>query len=70
MRKLYSIVLMATALLIGTNVWAKTHVAQIVGGGTYETLEAAFAAATNGQTIETLDNDTLTKPIDFGKATK
>ena len=70
MRKLYSIVLMATALLIGTNVWAKTHVAQIVGGGTYETLEAAFAAATNGQTIEMLDNDTLTKPIDFGKATK
>lgn len=49
---------MAAALLIGTN--AKADVAQI-GQQTYATLAAAFAAATDGQTITMIDDATIAK---------
>ena len=51
MRKIYSIVLMATALLIGTNAWAQQGQIKI-GQTVYSSLDAAFKAATNDAVIE------------------
>lgn len=52
MKRIYSIVLMVTALLIGTNAWAD-NVAKIVETGVeYETLQKAVKAAAAGQTIK------------------
>jgi len=49
MKKIYSFVLMAAMLLIGTNVNAENELS--VGGNTYSTVQAAFNAAADGQTI-------------------
>ena len=52
MRKIYSLVLMAAALLVGTNVWA-TDVATVTKGGStqgFETLPQAFASVSAGET--------------------
>ena len=66
MQKFYSIVLMATALLIGTNVWAASPVASINGAdNTYDNLNAVFAAAPDGAKI-TLDAEV--KDANFGDA--
>lgn len=55
MKKIYSIVLMATALLIGTNVWAASPVASINGAdNAYANLNEVFANAPDGAKI-TLD---------------
>lgn len=61
MRKIYSLVLLAAALLVGTNAWAE-NVAKI-GSMEYATLEAAFAAATTGQTIQLMTDAPQTKAI-------
>jgi hypothetical protein len=55
MKKIYSIVLMAAALLVGTNAWA-ANVAKI-GSQEYETFEKAWRAAQDGDVIELLAND-------------
>ena len=63
MKKLYSIVLMAAALLIGTNAWAGN-----VTGNNRAALQAAIDAAASGTTL-TLQNDfTLDGPIWLGTA--
>jgi len=54
MKKIYSIVLMAAALLVGTNVSA-ANVAKI-GTTEYGTLAGAFAVAKTGQTITLIDD--------------
>jgi hypothetical protein len=51
MRKIYSILLIACSMLISANIQA-VNVAKIVGGSEYETVKAAFDAATTGQTIQ------------------
>lgn len=51
MRKFYSILLIACFMLISANIQA-VNVAKIVGGSEYETVKAAFDAATTGQTIQ------------------
>ncbi len=68
MRKIYSLVLLAAALLVGTNAWAD-NVAKI-GSTEYATLEAAFAAATTGQTIELLGNVNQTTCIEINSETE
>jgi len=50
MRKLYSLVLIAAGLLIGTNSWAATLT--VGTGGTYDNLAAAVAQANNGDVIQ------------------
>ena len=67
MRKIYSLVLMAAALLVGTNVWA-TDVATVTKGGStqgFETLPQAFASVSAGETatITLLDNVELNEVI-------
>lgn len=67
MRKIYSLVLIAAALLIGTNVWA-TDVATVTKGGStqgFETLPQAFASVSAGETatITLLDNVELSEVI-------
>ena len=47
MKKLYSLVLMAAALLVGANAWATTHKV-----GTYDQLQTALTNAVNGDVIE------------------
>lgn len=54
MKKIYSFVLMATMLLVGTNMWAENELR--VGSQYYSDLQAAFDAAGNGATIELRDN--------------
>lgn len=49
MKKIYSFVLMAAMLLVGTNVNAENELS--VGDNTYSTVQAAFNAAADGQTI-------------------
>lgn len=48
MKKIYSFVLMAAMLLIGTNAWAAFE----FGGNSYSTLQSAINAAPAGQTTE------------------
>ena len=63
MKKIYSIVLVATALLIGTNAWAGN-----VTGNDRAALQAAIDAAASGTTL-TLQNDfTLDGPVWLGTA--
>ena len=67
MRKIYSLVLMATMLLVGTNAWA-TDVATVTKGGStqgFETLPQAFASVSAGETatITLLDNVELSEVI-------
>ena len=50
MRKLYSLVLIAAGLLIGTNSWAATLT--VGTNGTYDNLAAAVAQANNGDVIQ------------------
>lgn len=57
MKKFYSIVLMATMLLVGTNVWATT-VAKI-GTTEYESFEEAWRAVKTGETIQLQENITI-----------
>ena len=63
MRKLYSLVLIAAGLLIGTNTWA-AYVAQI-GTESYTTLKDAFDAVLPGETktITMLDNAAVPSTI-------
>lgn len=56
MKKIYSFVLMATMLLVGTNMWAENELR--VGSQYYSDLQAAFDAAGNGATIYLEDNKT------------
>ena len=51
MKKIYSLVLMAVILLVGTNAWAQAGKIMI-GSTEYSSLDAAFKAATNGAVIE------------------
>lgn len=80
MRKIYSLVLMATALLIGTNAWASLHdseeaedVAKVqIDGGAWQytdNLKEAFDAVGEGKTatIELLCNVHLSTPITMPK---
>lgn len=63
MRKFYSLVLMAAALLIGTNAWAGN-----VTGNDRLALQTAFNNAASGETL-TLQNDfTLDGPVWLGTA--
>ena len=62
MRKFYSIVLMAAALLIGTNAWA----GQTRTAANDAQLQAAWAAAQNGDVIQLTNDITLTKPLWLG----
>jgi len=52
MRKFYSLVLMATALLIGTNAWAENVAKNVTTGTEYETLQKAVKAASAGDEIK------------------
>lgn len=56
MRKIYSLVLIATALLIGTNAWADGVIKLVRTGATYEHLNDAFAAAKDGDILELTNN--------------
>ena len=62
MKKLYSIVLMAAALLVGTNAWA----GQTRTAANDAQLQAAWAAAQNGDVIQLTNDITLTKPLWLG----
>jgi len=53
MKKIYSFVLMAAMLLVGTSAWADDYA---IGSTEYTTLQEAIDAATEGQTITLLDN--------------
>ena len=75
MRKLYSLVLLATALLIGTNAWAN-GVIEIVRGGvvqgtTYNYLREAFEAAKDGDILQLTDNisESPSEAAWFGEST-
>ena len=57
MRKIYSLVLMAAALLVGTNAWAQANVAHVENftkqtSGDYTTLKAAFDALDAGDSAK------------------
>ena len=70
MRKFYSLVLMATALLIGTNVWAANDVTYIKNGeDATGTLAEAFANADDNSTI-TVQSElvTLSSAISIGNS--
>ncbi len=58
MRKIYSLVLLATALLIGTNAWAQVQgvIKNVQTGDEYEHLKDAFAAARDGDVLELTGN--------------
>ena len=56
MRKFYSLVLMATALLIGTNAWAENVAKNVTTGTEYETLQKAVKEASAGDEIQLIAN--------------
>ena len=60
MRKIYSLVLMAAALLVGTNAWAQTNgkVKIVRTGVEYNRLQLAFDAAQDGDLLELTNNMT------------
>jgi len=64
MKKFYSIVLMATALLIGTNVWAETRTASDAAS-----FEQAWKAAQDGDVIQLTANFSISKTLWLGTAT-
>ena len=64
MRKIYSLLLMATALLLSTNVGA-TPVAKI-GSQTYESVQAAIDAAHSGDQISLIADVTTSAPLWLG----
>ena len=74
MKKIYSFVLMATMLLIGTNAWADGVIEIVRGGvvqGTYNYLREAFAAAYDGDILQ-LTGDINESPSEaawFGEST-
>ena len=61
MKKIYSIVLMATALLIGTNAWAATRTAN-----DWASLQNAWQNAETGDVIQLTDNIALSKALWLG----
>lgn len=61
MRKIYSLVLMVTALLIGTNAWADGVIENVRTGVQYEHLKAALAEAQDGDVLELTGNMTETQ---------
>ena len=63
MKKFYSFVLMAAALLIGTNAWAETK--QV---GTWAELASAWATAQDGDVIQLTDNIQMEKCLWLGTA--
>jgi len=67
MKKFYSIVLMATALLIGTNAWAQAGKIMI-GSNEYSSLDAAFKAAQNNDVIYLTGNVEDNQVAWFGEA--
>lgn len=73
MRKIYSLVLMATMLLVGTNLWAQANgkIKIVRTGVEYEHLQDAFTAALDGDVLELTDNMTEaeTKAAWFGEST-
>ena len=64
MRKIYSLVLMAAALLIGTNVWAKTRTASDA-----TSFEQAWKAAQDGDVIQLQANITIGNTLWLGTET-
>lgn len=64
MRKIYSIVLMATALLIGTNAWATVRTA-----GTADELKDAWEKAQTGDEIQLTASFSISKTLWLGTAT-
>jgi len=71
MRKFYSLVLMATALLIGTNAWAEGFFKIVRTGDEYDNLNEAFANAKDQDVIQLTDNltETLDSAAWFGEPT-
>lgn len=67
MKKIYSLVLMAVILLIGTNVWAAT-VAKI-GTTEYESFEEAWTAVKTGETIQLQGDITIGTTLWLGTTT-
>ena len=67
MKKIYSFVLMAAMLLVGTSAWAQLNVATVTGAGAgnYKSLQEAVNAIPAGQTatITLLRNVTLSAPV-------
>lgn len=61
MKKFYSIVLMATMLLVGTNAWAETRTASNA-----TEFENAWKAAQNNDVIQLTDNIDLNKTFWLG----
>ncbi len=64
MRKIYSLVLMATALLIGTNAWATVRTA-----GTADELKDAWEKAQTGDEIQLTASFSISKTLWLGTAT-
>ena len=56
MKKFYSFVLMAAALLIGTNSWAQNVAKNVTTGTEYETLQKAVKEASAGDVIQLIDD--------------
>ncbi len=61
MKKIFSFVLMAAALLVGTNSWAATRTA-----GNASEFESAWKAAQNGDVIQLTNDITITKILWLG----
>lgn len=56
MKKFYSFVLMAVALLVGTNAWAENVAKNVTTGTEYETLQKAVKEASAGNEIQLIAN--------------
>ena len=72
MRKIYSLVLLAAALLVGTNAWAQTTLTlgTAESGATYQDLQSAINAANAGATteIDLISDLTTTSTVWLGAA--